>query len=332
MQRISNVFLLFFVLSTTALWANTPADSTGSVRRWRVKATMAPVKDAAMAANISVAKGESLVMFSVPEPENESLQTDDVGGSKIDLELDDHEQHQKSENNEILNVAANSGNSKRGWKASLKPPQDEIALTGEKEVVLSRVNEKTIDNPLLQIKKTSDPDGIIAFAMEEENRLPITTALANPRLEVNKQKRILYVYDGEKLVRRYKVNLGRSPELPKRQFKDGLTPEGEYLITGKSTKSKYHKNLAIGYPNLLDATWGLENDLISQKEFQRIKMALEIGETPPAKTKLGGAIYIHGEGRTNGDWTEGCVALKNEDVDELFRIIPIGTPIQLYWK
>lgn len=335
MNRIRNLSFLFFVLSTTALFANTPADSIGSARRWRLKATMAPVKDAATANLIT--KGESLVMFSVSQPEQKLTQTDDLNAFKVDLELDNGEASSKPESNENLNVVISSEISKRGWRTNLKPTQDEIALTADKKTNLDTDIEKTNSTPLLQNENTpisvaSDPDGILAFAMEEDNRRPITRALSNPRLEVNKQKRILYVYDGEKLVRRYKINLGRSPELPKRQFKDGLTPEGQYLITGKSTKSKYHKNLAIGYPNLLDATWGLQNNLISQKEFQRIKMALEIGETPPAKTKLGGAIFIHGEGRTNGDWTEGCVALKNEDVDELFRIIPIGTPIQLYWR
>ncbi|HRK74216.1 MAG TPA: L,D-transpeptidase, partial [Rhodothermales bacterium] len=305
-------FVLLLLMSTAPAFAFVGSDSLGSVRRWRVTATLSPVKTDEVRQEHAVKEGETLLMFAEVQlklPEDDTRQAEKKGQALLVTDTP------------VESLSEPKAIQKRNWRSGIGSNPDKKITSSVKPNVIEREENRVviIDN-LIEEKKAvaiSDPDGLIAFATEEQNRLPLHKPLANPRLEVNKQKRILYVYDGDNLVRRYKVNLGRSPELPKRQLKDGLTPEGQYLITGKSTKSKYHKNLAIGYPNLLDAKWGLENSLITPKEFQRIKMALEIGESPTARTKLGGSIFIHGEGRTNGNWTEGCIALKNEEVDEL---------------
>ncbi|MBL7977952.1 MAG: L,D-transpeptidase [Bacteroidetes Order II. Incertae sedis bacterium] len=327
MNRYGYFILLLMSTSTASSFAFDGSDSLGSVRRWRVTATLMPVKTVEARQEHAVREGETLLMFAEVQSGIPKVYAEQPEKKRPIMVVRDTKTESPIEPKATLRRNWRSGIEGNSYERTASPPRysgTEREGNGE-----ARIGDLLQDK---QTSVTSDPDGLVAFAWEEENRLPIDKPLGNPRLEVNKQKRILYIYDGDKLIRRYKVSLGRSPELPKRQFKDGLTPEGQYLITSKSTKSKYHKNLAIGYPNLLDAKWGLENGLITQKEFQRIKMALEIGETPTATTKLGGSIFIHGEGRTNGDWTEGCIALKNEEVDELFSIIPLGTPIQLYWK
>lgn len=95
---------------------------------------------------------------------------------------------------------------------------------------------------------------------------------------------------------------------------DKATPEGEYKVRkklqGKATR--YHKALLLNYPN--------EEDL---KNFNLLKKNGNL----PAGAKTGGAIEIHGEGGRGTDWTDGCVALDNRDMDRLFRLVETGTPV-----
>jgi len=92
------------------------------------------------------------------------------------------------------------------------------------------------------------------------------------------------------------------------------TPEGKYKIVKKknSKDTKYHKALLIDFPN--------ENDKA------RFKKAKEQGIIP-RNANIGGLIEIHGHGGKGADWTEGCVALENEDMDKLFSLCSVGTPL-----
>ncbi len=87
-------------------------------------------------------------------------------------------------------------------------------------------------------------------------------------------------------------------------------------------------SLGVSYPNIEDAERGLIENLISQAENNSIIKAINEKQTPPQKTKLGGEIYLHGMGNLT-DWTQGCVALTNSDIKELFDNIPIGTPVKI---
>jgi len=84
----------------------------------------------------------------------------------------------------------------------------------------------------------------------------------------------------------------------------------------------------LSYPSKSDAERGLRANLISNDEFESINKSFEEGGMPLQKTKLGGEIYIHGGG-TDGDWTDGCIALNNEDITELFALIPKGARVTI---
>lgn len=150
--------------------------------------------------------------------------------------------------------------------------------------------------------------------------------LENPRLVVKKSERNLYVFDGEMLIKTYTVVLGSTPEGDKNEEGDGKTPEGEFYIFTKNDQSKFYLSLGVSYPNIEDARRGLQENLISQAEHDAIIKAINEKQMPLQNTKLGGEIYIHGGGILT-DWTAGCVALKNEEMKELFDTISIGTVV-----
>ena len=152
--------------------------------------------------------------------------------------------------------------------------------------------------------------------------------LVKPRLVIRKKERSLEVYDGDRLVKTYTVALGFAPEGDKEREGDGKTPEGEFYVFTKNPKSQFHLSLGLSYPSKDAAKRGLTNGLISVAEHDAIVSAINAGKMPPQKTALGGEIYIHGGGSEN-DWTWGSTALKNEDIEELFRSIEVGTKVEI---
>lgn len=154
----------------------------------------------------------------------------------------------------------------------------------------------------------------------------IMSEIKNPQIAVEKKKRNLKLYDGKKLVKTYKISLGAVPVGDKEIEGDGKTPEGEFYVFTKNEKSAFFLSLGLSYPNKEDAKRGLKANLISQSEYDEIILAVDSKEMPPQKTKLGGEIYIHGGG-CDADWTQGCMALDNDDMQELFEIIAVGTTV-----
>ncbi len=135
------------------------------------------------------------------------------------------------------------------------------------------------------------------------------------RLVVDKAEHRLTAYAGDEAVRVYCIALGPNPVGHKERQGDGKTPEGVYFVDGKNPNSKFYKNLGVSYPN----------------ETDRAKAA-ELGADP------GGDIKIHGLppgqehlGKTHWmqDWTAGCIAVSNEEIDELYAHTPVGTPIEI---
>jgi murein L,D-transpeptidase YafK len=124
---------------------------------------------------------------------------------------------------------------------------------------------------------------------------------------VSKKKREMLLLRGESVLRTYQIALGPEPEGPKRQEGDGRTPQGRYAIDRRNARSKYHLSLHISYPDAADVT-----------------RAREAGVDP------GGDIMIHGLGdgvRLEGDWTQGCIAVTDEEMDEIWGLVEEGTPI-----
>jgi len=130
-----------------------------------------------------------------------------------------------------------------------------------------------------------------------------------------KKDHVLKLLSGGKIIRTYKVALGRGGLAPKEREGDRRTPEGHYIIDSRNAASHYHKALHISYPNAEDRA-----------------RAAKLGVSP------GGAIMIHG--LPNGmrwigaahrlyDWTLGCIAVTNDEIDEIWNLVPVGTPVEI---
>lgn len=152
--------------------------------------------------------------------------------------------------------------------------------------------------------------------------------LETPRIVIKKADRKLEVFDGDKLIKTYQIALGFTPKGDKEVEGDGKTPEGTFYIFIKNPNSKFHLSLGISYPSKDDAERGLSKGLISKDERDDIAKAIDAKKTPLQKTALGGEIYIHGGG-TLTDWTDGCIALTNQEIGELFNAISAGTDVEV---
>ena len=164
------------------------------------------------------------------------------------------------------------------------------------------------------------------------------TSAIQYRVLVKKSERKLYLYrienGQETLAKTYQIALGNSPVGHKKRQGDGATPEGDYYITHKNPKSNFYLSLGVSYPNIKDADAGLKSGLINQAQHKAITSAINSKAKPPQNTKLGGDIFIHGGGAAKllglvRDWTLGCVALENEDIKELFDLLPVKTPVKI---
>ncbi|MCU0947214.1 MAG: L,D-transpeptidase family protein [Porphyrobacter sp.] len=146
-----------------------------------------------------------------------------------------------------------------------------------------------------------------------QRSLPYAGARQVDYLLVDKTRRMLIAYAGGQPVRVYHgIQLGGTPQGHKQFEGDRRTPEGLYTISTRNPASRFYLSLRISYPNAADRAF-----------------AARYGRSP------GGDIFLHGQpngypaGRVPGDWTDGCIALTNEEIAELWAIVPDGTPIQI---
>lgn len=170
--------------------------------------------------------------------------------------------------------------------------------------------------------------GSSVHAVEVETFDDELPEMTSPRIVIEKAKRQLTVFDGEELIKAYKISLGFSPNGNKEREGDGRTPEGEFYVYTKNPKSKFYLSLGISYPGIEDAERGLRDGLIGKEEHDSIVDAARQKKMPPQHTALGGLIYLHGGG-VGKDWTYGCAALADEDIRRLFNAIPVGTPVTI---
>ena len=147
--------------------------------------------------------------------------------------------------------------------------------------------------------------------------------LVDPRIVVTKSRRRLQLYSAQILVKTYRVGLGLSPVEDKIRAGDRRTPEGEFYICTKNSHSQFYLSLELSYPNQKHAERGLRDGLISRAQYNQILGALTRKRAPLQNTRLGGELFIHGNG-SQSDWTWGCVALDDKDIRELFDAVPIG--------
>lgn len=147
---------------------------------------------------------------------------------------------------------------------------------------------------------------------------------------IDKSARRLRAYAQGRCVLDCRVALGfGASNGPKRREGDGRTPEGRYFVCTKNAASRYHLALGISYPNARDAREALTRGEIDEKTCSDIVRAEAEKRRPDWQTPLGGYIMIHGEGAQAraGDWTAGCVALANLQMEKLFALAQPGDEV-----
>lgn len=144
-------------------------------------------------------------------------------------------------------------------------------------------------------------------------------------VHVDKSDHRLVLYSGDTAVKRYRAGFG-DPAGDKVQQGDRKTPEGTFRIVTRNPRSRFHLFLGLSYPSAEDAARGLEAGLVSTREAARIREADKAKRQPPWDTTLGGAIGIHGEGGSS-DWTLGCIAVENHEIEELWGVLPMGAKV-----
>jgi murein L,D-transpeptidase YafK len=130
------------------------------------------------------------------------------------------------------------------------------------------------------------------------------------RIQVFKQDRVMQLIHNGTLLKTYKLDLGFAPDGHKSEEGDGRTPEGAYRIDRRNPNSRFHLSLGISYPNATD-----------------VAVARARSVSP------GGDIFIHGTPNNwlgQQDWTWGCIAVKNEEMDEIFPMVQTNTKIFIY--
>ncbi|WP_372257349.1 L,D-transpeptidase family protein [Vibrio kanaloae] len=147
---------------------------------------------------------------------------------------------------------------------------------------------------------------------ELEPKLPAVTLV-----KVDKSKRRMYLLTGEEVIQEFRIALGKQPKGHKRFEGDNRTPEGQYQLDYVMEESDFYRSVHINYPQPSDMQWAEQNDV-----------------------DPGGNIKIHGikngERRSPSfiqsfDWTDGCIALTNQDMDEFIQLVKMGTPIHIEW-
>ncbi|WP_073603984.1 L,D-transpeptidase family protein [Vibrio aerogenes] len=136
-------------------------------------------------------------------------------------------------------------------------------------------------------------------------------------VKVDKSERIMYLMNGNQVVKQFRIALGANPKGHKRQQGDEKTPEGTYTLDYKKEDSSFYRAMHISYPN--------EQDIAN---------ARKAGVSP------GGLIMVHGQKNGFGslghvaqrfNWTDGCIALTNHEMDEFMALVKVGTPIRIEW-
>lgn len=202
------------------------------------------------------------------------------------------------------------------------------------------------------------PERPLAGIVAERHLRLVQGKLRKARILVNKAQRRLELWAGRRMVKAYRIQLGWRSHGAKERLGDQRTPEGTYFVC-EHRPSAYHLGLWLAYPNAEDAGRGLEAGRIGRPQYEAILKALAARACPPQDTRLGGAILIHGQApeltaemagkhradpsslrpgwrpgdadpaamREYQDWTDGCIALFNPDIREIYEYVADGTEV-----
>ena len=187
--------------------------------------------------------------------------------------------------------------------------KDKIIATRQTQIEIARQEVKGKENEIISLQgKIETLEQKIETL--EQNIFILRTEPADKVLIEKKERRLTLLSKGE-VIKTYKIALGGDPVGPKVMQGDNKTPEGVYIIDSRNNNSDYHLSLHISYPNEIDK-----------------KRAKELGVSP------GGNIMIHGIKNGLGwvgashaevDWTKGCIAVTDKEMEEIFRLVPNGT-------
>lgn len=152
--------------------------------------------------------------------------------------------------------------------------------------------------------------GISACAQQEKPRLLTYSGPEVTSVQVHKGARRMYLLHDDQVLKTYKIALGFAPVGHKQAEGDGKTPEGNYFIDRRNPESEYHLSLGLSYPNAED-----------------IAHAIALGQEP------GKDIFIHGRSHWRGlnknDWTAGCIAVRDKEMEVVYSMIRTGTTVYL---
>jgi murein L,D-transpeptidase YafK len=160
--------------------------------------------------------------------------------------------------------------------------------------------------------------------------------LENPNILINRKTYSLNLYEDTVFIKSYRASFGRNLMEKKKRANDEATPVGDYKICSIENDPNYYKFLKLNYPNLEDAVDALRGGLITQKEFNEIKFQFYYEDCIDPNTILGGNVGIHGLGRLNVffenlpfvyNWTDGSIAISNENLDEILTVVKKGTKV-----
>lgn len=182
---------------------------------------------------------------------------------------------------------------------------------------------------VLNLRQVTLNEAMVEKKIADLNKVHIVIDRSNFTLEL---------FSDTLLVKKYKAVFGKNRSKVKSSAFDYVTPTGDYKICKIDTNTQYHKFLQINYPNLKDAGEALKSGYIKNEEYQIILKNFENNGCPPANTSLGANIGIQGTGRYNFifknlpfvfNWTNGSIAVSNENIDELYKVVKIGTPVKI---
>jgi murein L,D-transpeptidase YafK len=156
----------------------------------------------------------------------------------------------------------------------------------------------------------------------------------NLAIIIVKSDHMLSLYLQNHRIKSYHVELGDNGQEDKKLNGDHKTPEGAFYIVEKSILNPPDQFLGarwmrLSYPNLEDAERGRKQGLIDKATYEAIVTTIDKGLISPQQTALGGGIGIHGGGAVSlgRDWTWGCVGLTDDDIEEFYDYIVVGTPV-----
>lgn len=166
-----------------------------------------------------------------------------------------------------------------------------------------------------------------SIAVSADNNLWLLVDTKARKIEVKKGEQTLETLSS--------IAIGRGGAGFKNHRGDNITPYGDYRIGWIGEKSTFRRFFGLTYPSVNDADKALRQGIIDQPTHSRIVSAHQNNQIPPQNTPLGGQIGIHGLGRADErvhkafDWTHGCIALTNNQIDHLSQLVDTGTVVKI---